>query len=523
MNASIKNIYLSRLSHAAVTLGAALMGMTVVLGFSGCDGDEGPVITRAEVLPHPDNALMATVEIETDVPARVYLDIANAATGIQTVPSPTGLATEHTVPVLGLRAESRYEFIVEAVDEDGGRTVDTSLSLISGALPLDFPAIEVSVPAPEQVASGITVFSIGRIEPDSNRPSRDWGIMVGLDADGEVVWYQDTLGFGDLRRLDNGNFLYMEGSGKVVEMDPTGVIAGEFLPADVGIDSMHHDIIRLPSGNYLTLSTELRTVAGYTDAEGNEVSYPVVGDVIVEFSPTGEIVQEVSMFDLIDPLRIIEPEFHLNFYDGIYGIEGTKDWTHGNAVVMHPDGDAYVIALRHQDWLLKIDRETGALLWSLGPEGDFAFVGDGGFAYHLHAPEFQADGALLVYDNGNGRPLEEGDRPHSRAVQFRLDEENFTVSQEWDYRIAEPYFTPNVGDADRLENGNVLVTQGSLSDDAEQQLAGPGTFARITEVTGDSDASPVMDIVIDDAASAEADYGYMVYRAERISSLYPGQ
>ncbi|MCG8423445.1 MAG: aryl-sulfate sulfotransferase [Proteobacteria bacterium] len=516
----MSNIRISYSFHSISLIALTLVCTT----FFGCDDDSSePVVTAATIEANPDNALSATIEVRTDVPTKLEVEVVGEGHSSWQIPLSAQLATSHSIPVLGLRSETKYNFVITATDRGGNTVEDESLTVTSAALPADFPAITASLAMPLQVAAGFTIFSVIRIDPKAGPLlNSDWGMMIAVDAEGHVVWYQNKPGGGDLSQLDNGNFLYMNGHSQIIEMDAMGNTVNTITAADVGIDGFHHEIIALPSGNFLTLSTDLRTISGYKDEAGDPVlSYQVVGDVIVEFSASGEIVHQVNMFDVLDPLRIIEPDFHFNFYDGLYGVTGSKDWTHGNAVVMHPDGDAYVISLRHQDWLVKVDRETGQLVWRLGVDGDFAMPGGNtDFAYHHHAPEFQQDGSLLLYDNGNGRPVEAGQEPYSRVVHYELDEENMVLTRVWQYRGSEDFFTPTVGDADRLANGNVLVTQGSLTDDPTQVISA-GTHGRIVEVTDDASPATVFEVEINDPPGATQDYGYMVYRAERIESLYP--
>jgi hypothetical protein len=64
------------------------------------------------------------------------------------------------------------------------------------------------------------------------------------------------------------------------------------------------------------------------------------------------------------------------------------------------------------------------------------------------------------------------------------------------------HFTDFLGDADMLENGNVLLTAGGVS---------AGTPAQILELTGDDEARLVWLLEV---------YDHTLYRALRIESLY---
>ncbi len=499
------------------------MPIQVDAGMSQVDSGQeaqAPEITTAEIAAAADNVLRATITVETDMPTMVAVEVRGDNLDPWTIPIADTMSMSHSIPVIGMRAETDYDFVVTVENADGLSAENDELTLTTEALPAKVPSVSANVMVPAQVAAGFTLFGISYFGPDTAPGSSEGNVIVAVDGEGEVVWYHESeLGIDDIRQLDNGNLLFITDHRLVIEMDMMGNEVRRITNEDVGIDSFHHEIFVMPSGNFLTLSSDLRTVE-YTE-EGVQVDYPVVADVVVEFTPAGEVVQEVNLFDLLDTQRIIRPSFDTPFWDRHYDIQGTKDWTHGNAVVADPADDNYVVSLRHQDWLLKIDRESGAILWKLGDiEGDFELVGEGGFAYHHHAPEYQDGGSLLVYDNGNTRPPETaGDPPFSRAVEFTINEDDMEITQAWEYRGETPFFTPAVGDADRLDNGNVLIVAGSLSNDPTNPF-GVATFTRISEVTYATPAEVVMELTIEDPPE-EPDFGTLTYRAERIPSLYP--
>ena len=62
---------------------------------------------------------------------------------------------------------------------------------------------------------------------------------------------------------------------------------------------------------------------------------------------------------------------------------------------------------------------------------------------------------MVVYDNGNERP---DDTSRSRGVVIEYDETDMTADIVWEHEILP--WTPFLGDADRLSNGNVLLSAG---------------------------------------------------------------
>ena len=108
-------------------------------------------------------------------------------------------------------------------------------------------------------------------------------------------------------------------------------------------------------------------------------------------------------------------------------------------------------------------------------------------------------------------------------VEYAIDEDAQTVSQEWVYGGpgADRFFSNFGSDADWLPTtGNILVTHAGLTadpagtpDDTSDDVA----WARIVEVTHTTPAEIVFDLVIREGPEV----GWRVYRAERLPSLYP--
>ena len=155
---------------------------------------------------------------------------------------------------------------------------------------------------------------------------------------------------------------------------------GDDAPADsipVATDSLHHEVYEMPSGNFLALSTELRQLDHYpsseTDPSAPKETAHVVGGVIVEFTPAGQIVREWKLHDLLDPYRIGYDSLGTRFWRETYSaiVEGeTRDWLHDNGIIYDERDDSAVVSLRHGDAVIKVNLSTGELKWILGtPEG----------------------------------------------------------------------------------------------------------------------------------------------------------
>ncbi len=130
------------------------------------------------------------------------------------------------------------------------------------------------------------------------------------------------------------------------------------------------------------------------------------------------------------------------------------DWGHLNTVVPFPNKTTLLISSRNQNTLFKVDRETDEIVWALGINGEFEMSEEDRF-YHQHDPEIQDNGNIVMFDNGDPAI-----RPYSRAIEVAYDEDGGTAEVVWAYRHDPDIFSNIWGDADRLTNGNTLVTFG---------------------------------------------------------------
>lgn len=97
-----------------------------------------------------------------------------------------------------------------------------------------------------------------------------------------------------------------------------------------------------------------------------------------------------------------------------------------NSVAIDPKDGNLIASIRHQSWVVKIDYRNGAgtgnILWRLGNQGNFALasgVAPTTWFNYQHDAEFQANGALTLFDNNN---LEYASGAHSHGQAWQLDE-----------------------------------------------------------------------------------------------------
>jgi Arylsulfotransferase (ASST)/Arylsulfotransferase Ig-like domain len=540
-------------------------GVCLALVAAACSDDKTPpassseratgddLLADVEVSRGPHSTISAVIEAQTSKDAVVSVEV-DADEGSVESPPPTKAGTSHTVPVVGMRAATTYSLRVTAAATDGSED-SAEIEWTTGALPDDLPPLTVDVADADAVAPGVTLFTATLGGGDAPPEVEKTGYLLAVDGEGEVVWYYATgPSFMEVSQTAQGTLLVQLGQTTIREIDVLGNTVRSFatrVAADLGTDlgghalttpdseplaveSSHHELQQLDSGNIITLSTELvrlddATARGLCPADPET---DIISDTVVELSSAGEVVQEWPLTAVYDPVERPGTEMCVEpnpvappnwFYPDAAGL---RDWTHGNAVVVDEESNSMLVSLRHLDAIAAlryhddVGGPAGELLWELGPQGTLELAGEGDWPYHPHAPELHDDGTLLVYDNGNGRPGtgEGADPAYTRVVLYDIDEEAGTVTQVWEHRDTaaddRPVFAPFVGDADRLENGNVLIDHGGLSD------ADGIVYTRLLEVVPGPAPDGSEDKIVFDLTVGDGQQGWASYRADRLPSLY---
>lgn len=306
--------------------------------------------------------------------------------------------------------------------------------------------------------------------------------VVQLDWDGNIVW-----------KFDRAEFMEDPGS------EPRWVAR------------QHHDFQR--EGNpvgYYAPGMEPKTDSGnslilsHKDVKCPFISdKPLLDDVIYEVDWDGEIVWEWLCSDHVEEMGFSEAALntmcrHPNFRGGslIESAPSVGDWMHVNSMStlgpnkwfeagdqrFHPDN--IIIDGRETNIICIIDKKTGKIVWQIGPDYDTSpelkalgwIIGQ----HHAHMIPAGLPGAgnILVFDNGGwagyGSPnpgAPKGEKAAMRDYSRVLEIDPTTLKIVWQYSPKEAgflipldasrFYSPFISSAQRLPNGNTLITEGS--------------------------------------------------------------
>jgi hypothetical protein len=173
-----------------------------------------------------------------------------------------------------------------------------------------------------------------------------------------------------------------------------------------------HDFILLDEDHYVTMSYVQRTV-DLSELNPSWSSQATVMNAVVQEVDSGQVLFEWDSANV--PSLYADSTFNDSFQSN-----AVSDYLHLNSLEIDPVDGNFIFSFRHTSSIVKVDRNSGEILWTLGgKEDDFGLTSDQVFSFQHYARR-QPDGSLWVFDNGNNLH-------QTRIVSFVLDETNKQV------------------------------------------------------------------------------------------------
>ncbi len=289
------------------------------------------------------NTLSALVKFPTENETQILLTVKGKNGAPDITHTFDTFTTEHEIPVLGLYPNHKNEVIITARDKSGKTETNT---------------IFVETPKANKRALFI---------PLQKEKTDD--IHYYFISEGAVFDENGHL------RLDfkNGEMTYYMQGELISESRNFGLkrysLSGELLqeyayPKD--FTSFTHGMARKPNGNFLVLGSFLNTVAEF---EGQKQS--TQRDHIIEIDmQKGDVVKVWDLAKVMNPDRSVIIRSATQNY-------GLNNWCHLNGISYDRDDTSLVLSCRHNG-MIKIDDETGDLVWVFGPNQGFEKSGRDG-------------------------------------------------------------------------------------------------------------------------------------------------
>lgn len=370
---------------------------------------------------------------------------------------------------------------------------------------------------PEKCWNGYTIFHPGQPE------SRDFGAIL-IDMNGNVVNHWKGLHGFPNKMLPGGYVMGSTGTRNplysyqdmidLVQVDWEGKIVWQFnkheLVRDPGENPVwmarqHHDYQREgnPVGYYVPgtapqVSGGNTLVLCHRNLKNSKISDKVLlDDAIIEVSWDGKIVWEWVCSDHFEEMGFSEEaRTVIQRNPSMRNVgEGMGDWMHTNSISLlganrwyeagdrrfHPDN--IIWDGRQTNIIAIIDKRTGKIVWQVGPDylkPELAGLGQiiGQHHAHMIPRGLPGEGNILVFDNGGwagygapnpGAPkgIDNARRDYSRVLEF----DPLTLKIVWQYTPLEAgfvvplnaylFYSGFISSAQRLPNGNTLITEGA--------------------------------------------------------------
>lgn len=373
----------------------------------------------------------------------------------------------------------------------GATVVSSTLPSALRAAPTVFPT-GTTIYDPAKAWSGFTVLS-----------TLDTPAVLVIDMNGRAVkrWDGFNVSAGGPARVLPGGALVaptgaFPGHQEATALVATGFDGRELWRVDrveeIAIDGQrqssarqHHDwqLAGFPAGyfspSFIPVASGVRKLLLTHTSHADPAVAPALleDDRLVEVDAEGKVTWEWRAADHIDELGFDPPAraaiARLGTRDGY-------DWLHVNAAhylgpnKWHDAGDARfhpdnVMISSRSASLVAIVARDGAVVWRLGPNSSASPFGQviGQHHAHLVPPGLPGAGNLLLFDNGGASGMGDpspisptGNAIYQRAGSRVLEIDPVSLSPVWSY-TAPTFFSTNISGAQRLPNGNTLITEGA--------------------------------------------------------------
>lgn len=133
------------------------------------------------------------------------------------------------------------------------------------------------------------------------------------------------------------------------------------------------------------------------------------------------------------------------------------DYAHFNAIFVDPRDNNFLCSFRNLDAILKLDRETGEILWVLGGKKDQFGLTEQQKFLRQHDVQITKDGGLTLFNNGNvDSSWTDG---ATSILKFYLNEETRSVTGFESFAV-ERSFSNCMGSAQELSDGHYIIGWG---------------------------------------------------------------
>jgi hypothetical protein len=295
------------------------------------------------------------------------------------------------------------------------------------------------------------------------------GSPVIIDTDGEIRWAAPGVSDSFSSTFIGDEFIIGD------PREPTlhrlrldGRISDGDLPLSSYTD-FHHNIERGKSG-----------FLGEVDAASDGVKS--VESNIIEFQ-NSSVISIPNHWDLA---AILSTYMSSQGDDAAAFVRPGIDWFHSNSAIYDPRDDSVIVSSR-ENFVIKLDYRTGAVIWILGDPTKYWYtfpslrakaltLAPGGlYPIGQHALSITPDGLLMLFNDGLGSANEPAGAPagetrtYSAVSAYSIDEKSMTAQNTWNYDAGQTIFSAICSSAYAAPDRSILVDY-AVADNGTQAL-----------------------------------------------------
>lgn len=343
------------------------------------------------------------------------------------------------------------------VDNEGNLSAENVTGTMNeGLLPADFPEYEITGSSISDEDYLISMY--GATESQKN-------YIFVMSAEGRVKWYkqvtfmafnfrkiqypdgtiryayQQTESAGQVENINGGMYfthiVLMDENFQVINDNIRPIAYGSITEETYFCES--HDYKILGDNHYLLTSITLTTVDNIPGMEGTQVQ---VVNAIIQEQKDGQVVMQ---WESIEHPELYSASLTNNEYAAFTAgtTDEFTDYVHLNAIAVDPQTYDLLISCRSVG-LMKIDRETGEILWIMGRgQNDIQGLEQSQIGLLQHDVRYLDDGSFTIFDNSGGQ------NSSSRVCRYWIDEETKTLVRFQEYPTE--YYSSAMGSAELLD------------------------------------------------------------------------
>lgn len=298
------------------------------------------------------------------------------------------------------------------------------------------------------------------------------GYPVIIDSDGEVRWFivDGVQSFSSL--FKSNQFIIgsqtapatMRSIGLDGQVRYSGIVSSPFFT------KFHHDFSQGKVGFLAELDAQ----------DGNTT---ILESNLAEISASGEVLKQWSMSDIFRQVISAAGEDPSGF------VRDGADWFHMNSAIYDATDDSLIISSR-ENFVIKIDYQSGELKWILGDETKYWYqdypslrpyalsLTSGHEPIGQHALSIDNSGHIMLFNNGresynNPSGTSAGQtRVYSLASAYKIDEQAMTAEESWSFENNQQVFSDICSSVYQHADGGYLISYAVAKNRTTAKLVG---------------------------------------------------